>query len=75
MKVSDFGLSAHQRTDHWEADLSKPLQITYQEINKNLNKLVSTFPLDSIPHQTSDEKVILHIKKEIKQLKINLYHA
>ena len=59
LTIEDLGGHKNQwQFQHWIDEMSKPLQITQDEILQHLNRFVKSFPINAIPHQTEDEKNI-----------------
>ena len=50
MTVDDIGGEVMAR--HWIEEISKPISITQFEINQDLQRLGSTFPIDVIPYKS-----------------------
>ena len=71
--IEDLGGSKRKYLfQHWIDELSKPLQVTQQEIREHLNRFVKSFPVNSIPHQTEDEKNIDEFKRKITKTKVKI---
>jgi len=47
----------HLNNDTWVNELQKPIDVKITEIKEDLSKFVKDFPIETIPHMTSDEYI------------------
>lgn len=50
----------------WLKELQNPIQITIEEIVRDLYKFVKDFPVDIIPHMSEDELIARSKEREAK---------
>jgi len=51
----------------WLKELQKPIQITAEEIVRDLYKFVKDFPIEIIPHMTEDDLIARSKERLSKQ--------
>ena len=55
---------------HWAEELSRPINVTQFEINQDLQRLASTFPIEVIPYKSQTDAVIEKLEAKCKKITI-----
>lgn len=64
---------AGQTSQHWLDELAVPLKHQTSDIQKMMKRCLTCFPIDCIPHQSREERVVTRLKTEINKDQIKLF--